>query len=251
MFYRFKYAPSTDNIHQQTGQMTPPMDKFSPRLLNLMVDGAAELGVILSQHQQQQFAVYLAELIKWNKKINLTSIIDAEQIIIKHFLDSLTFLQGFDLQEDSKEVIDIGSGAGFPGMPLKLVQPKLQLTLMDARLKRVVFLTQLCRRFNLEKTSCIQGRAEEVATDPVHHQQYRVVVARALTRLERLIRLSFPYLVLGGKLIASYGRQVNQQLRQAEPILKSHGGALEKVVQLKLPFSNIVRNIVVIKRCST
>jgi 16S rRNA (guanine527-N7)-methyltransferase len=222
----------------------------SPALFNLMVDGAACLGVILSQHQRQQFGVYLTELISWNRKINLTRITDDRQIIIKHFLDSLTYFVGFSPQEE-KRVIDIGSGAGFPGLPLKLAQPDLQLTLMDARLKRVVFLKQLCRKLKQEDVRCLHGRAEELATSTEYHQQYDVAVARALTQLNRLVGLAFPYIAVGGKLVVSYGPQARQQLRGAERVLNGRGGLVETVTRIKLPFSNIMRHIVVIKKCST
>lgn len=229
--------------------MTVSNAPVSPELLNLMVDAAAGLGILLAEYQKQQFGVYLAELIKWNKRINLTGITDAKQVVIKHFLDSLAYLKGFG--SGDVKIIDIGSGAGFPGLPLKIVKPELQLTLLDARFKRVVFLKELCRRLKLKEIQCLHGRAEELATVSRHHQQYDVAVARALTRLERLISLAFPFIVPGGKLLVSYGSQIDRQLESASGVLDSQGGSLEAVTPVKLPFSNLTRNIVTIKKCST
>jgi 16S rRNA (guanine527-N7)-methyltransferase len=214
--------------------------------LDLIVDGAAELGILLSQEQKRQFASYLAELIKWNKKVNLSGISDSRQIIIKHFLDSLTYSYGIH-QEPDINIIDIGTGAGFPGLPLKLAWPQIRLTLLDARLKRVLFLKHLCRRLNLEGVRCLQGRAEEEHSVPEHCMKYKVVVVRAVSSLSQLIPISFPYLVPGGRLIVSYGAQLNTQLEQAKSIIYDQKGVLEAVHQIRLPFSEIIRNIVVIK----
>ncbi len=213
--------------------------------LNLMVDAASDLGILLTNYQKRQFGVYLAELIKWNKRINLTGITDAKQIVIKHFLDSLAYLKGFG--SDDVKVIDIGSGAGFPGLPLKIVKPELQLTLLDARFKRVAFLKELSRRLKLEETKIVHGRAEELAADPRYHQQYNVATARALTQLDNLVSLAFPYIVPGGKLLVSYGAQVNRQIESATKVLKNQGGSLEAVIPVKLPLSNLTRNIVTIR----
>ncbi len=218
--------------------------------INLMVDGAANLGIIVTEYQVRQFERYLAELVKWNSKINLSGITDKRQIVIKHFLDSLLYLKGLELQGD-EQLVDIGSGAGFPGLPLKLVKPKLQVTLLDARLKKIAFLKQLCQRLKLEGVNCIQGRAEGLAGQPQHYQKYNVAVARALTQLDRLIGLAFPYMVPGGRLVVSYGAQVNRQLRLAGEMLDKQAGSLEKVCRVSLPHSNELRNIVVIRKCFT
>ncbi len=222
----------------------------SRSLLHLMVDGAAQLGIIVSECKAQQFGLYLSELLRWNSSINLTGITDGQQIIIKHFLDSLAYLKVLELQGDEK-LIDIGTGAGFPGIPLKLVSPKLQLVLLDARIKRVAFLKHLSRQLKLEGVLCVHGRAEELAHHAQHYQQYNVAVARAVTQLDRLIALALPYIVCGGRLLVSYGAQIDRQLELAAKVLDEHSAALEKVAQVKLPHSNEVRNIIVIRKCFT
>jgi len=216
-------------------------------LTNLMVDGARELGVYLTQPQVQQFWAYLDELIKWNKKFNLTRIIEPSQIIIRHFLDALAYFKGFD-RVGKIRVIDLGTGAGFPGLPLKVAKPELCLTVVDARWKKIAFVSHICRLLHLEDVVCIQGRAEELAQDSLHNGAYEVVVVRALGKLEAVIKTGFPYLKAGGRLIVSKGPRLWEELSAAERELKYAGGVTADTKRVKLPFSNLIRNIVVVRR---
>lgn len=166
----------------------------------ILVNGASELGVALEKDQIEQFSVYLSELKEWNKRINLTTIIEDRHIVTRHFLDSMTPLKHL---KGCQRLLDLGSGAGFPGIPLKIVRSDISVTLLDAKEKKVLFQRHIIRTLGLKKGICsVHGRAEDLALDGKYKEKFDAVISRALTSLEDFINLGSPFLIKGGLFIA-------------------------------------------------
>lgn len=171
--------------------------------LPILARRAAQLGAPLDASQLEAFETYRDRLLDWNRRVNLTAITDPERVETRHFVDSLTALPLLDdlFAGGVARVIDIGSGGGFPGVPLKLAQPRLQLTLLDSVGKKTAFLADLVARLRLDDVQVITGRAEDVGRDPDHRERYDAVVARALAPLPVLLELCLPFARVGGRLV--------------------------------------------------
>jgi 16S rRNA (guanine527-N7)-methyltransferase len=182
-------------------------------LRDLLIKGAQELGVELDGVQVERFFVYLAELQKWNKKINLTSIDGEREIVVRHFLDSLTLLEALN---DGEEVLDMGTGGGFPGLALKIARPALKITLMDKVDKKVVFLRHIIRTLELEGVRVVSGRADDVEIIGEFAASFDVIVSRAFSSLEEFLSLSLPYIRPGGRIIAVKGPRTGEMLDEVE-----------------------------------
>ncbi len=225
--------------------------------MKLLFEGARRLGIELTAEQLAAFQTYYQELIAWNKKFNLTAITDYEEVQIWHFLDSLTCLlaledkgRGAPLLPSfpSVSVIDVGTGAGFPGLPLKIVRPELRLTLLEARGKKVAFLEHLVRRLGLEDVKVVKGRAEKWGRDPAHRERYDLALARALAELPILVEYALPFCRLGGLLIAQKGAGLRTEVEAAGPALDILGGALRRIIPVELPGLAQPRSLVVIEK---
>ncbi len=227
------------------GHSTLPSPQFSTQ--ELLVDGAAALGIILTASQTGKFIEYIDFLSHWNNKINLTRIIDPFEIVVKHFLDSLLYLKGF-APFPGMRLLDLGSGAGFPGVPLKIAEPKLEVTLLDAREKKVLFLRLLLRRLRIKGVSCLHDRAEKLGNIPCRQGGYQVVVTRALAPLEKLITLGLPFLRPGGRLVVSKGPGVEPELDRVYKASASRGMQVAQVIRVPLPFSQLVRTLLVLTK---
>lgn len=190
------------------------------------------------------FEAYLKELQEWNKKFNLTAITDTEDIRLKHFEDSLAIEQTIQLTDQS--VIDIGTGAGFPGIPIKLAHPGIKLTLLEATRKKVDFLKHIVSLLNLNDVEIIWGRAEEVIKD--HREAFDIALSRAVAKLNILSELSLPFVKVGGSFIAYKEEKVEEEVEEAKRSIKTLGGELKEIKKVKLPGSDIVRSLVIIKK---
>lgn len=199
----------------------------------------------LSKTQLNQFKMYMNLLLEWNEKINLTAITDENEIILKHFIDSLTIVKY--LKENDK-VIDIGTGAGFPGIPIKIYYEKLDVTLLDSLNKRVLFLDDVINKLELKNVKTIHSRAEELARDKECRECYNVAVSRAVANLSTLLEYLIPYVKVGGKCICMKGPNISQEIDLAKNALKELGGEIEKVENFKLPNSDIERNLIIIEK---
>jgi 16S rRNA (guanine527-N7)-methyltransferase len=191
-----------------------------------------------------QFEIYLHELLEWNKKFNLTSITDPAEIRIKHFEDSLTLLQAVELSDQS--VIDIGAGAGFPGIPLKLARPGIKLTLVEATRKKTDFLKQLVSVLELKETEVLWGRAEELVKD--RRESYDIAVSRAVAKLNILSKWCLPFVKPGGLFIAYKGDEVEAEVKEAEGVIKKQGGIVKEIKKVQLPGSEIIHSLVLIAK---
>ncbi|MBU4561508.1 16S rRNA (guanine(527)-N(7))-methyltransferase RsmG [bacterium] len=217
------------------------------KLREILIDGAKELGIELSEKQAKQFLTYLEILQDWNKRINLTSLKDPKEIIVTHFLDSLTVSKGID-EIDPIRVIGIGTGAGFPGIPLKILRPQISLSLLDSSRKRIEFLEYLSKSLKLKELEIIWGRAEEYGRKKRYRERYDIILARALARLNILVELGIPFLKIRGLFIAQKGQKLKEELEEARRAIEILGGELKGIISLRLPFSRKSRKLIIIEK---
>jgi 16S rRNA (guanine(527)-N(7))-methyltransferase RsmG len=208
---------------------------------------AASNGIPLEPEQLRQFALYAEMLLEWNKRMNLTAITEPEDIAIKHFLDSLLLLKCVKPPQ-GESVIDVGTGAGFPGLPLKIARPDLRLTLLDSSAKRVCFLQAAAKALGIE-AEAIQGRAEELGQKPGHREGYGLVTARAVAALPVLCEYCLPLARPGGTFAALKGPGIGAEAEAAMPAIAKLGGRLQAIKELELPRQNR-RAIVLVQKIS-
>ncbi|MBI3399120.1 MAG: 16S rRNA (guanine(527)-N(7))-methyltransferase RsmG [Deltaproteobacteria bacterium] len=219
-----------------------PLAMTTEQLKHILKTGAAELGVAIGDKETSLFLIYLAELKEWNKKINLTSITEGRDIIIRHFLDSLILAPFFAGKET---LLDIGSGAGFPGIPLKLVLPDLKIMLMDSVNKKAVFMRHIIRMLGLRDIEAVQGRAEDTAVIKKFGSSFDVVASRAFAELGRFLEIAMPYAKNGGMVLAVKGPKGVEELKRL-PTIKNIESIQAK--EIKLPFSDITTTILSFKK---
>jgi 16S rRNA (guanine527-N7)-methyltransferase len=218
------------------------------KLREILSDGARELGIELSEKQVKQFLTYLEILRDWNRRINLTSLKDPKEIIITHFLDSLTILKAIDIDTKEISAIDIGTGAGFPGIPLKILRPEISLSLLDSSKKRIEFLKYLSKSLKLKGLEIIWGRAEDYGKRKEYREKYDIVLARALARLNVLVELGIPFLKIKGLFIIQKGQKLKEELEEARKAIEILGGELKGIISLRLPFSRKSRKLVIVEK---
>ncbi len=213
----------------------------------LLIDLCGEIGIHLNSHQVQCFSRYYEELLIWNKKFNLTAIEDEQGVIVKHFLDSLLGSQVSGWNSTGR-LLDLGSGAGFPGVPLKIVFPDLQVTLVDSLQKRVRFLEHLIESLNLTGITAIHKRAEELGQDQEERESYDIVVSRAVAKLPVLCEFCLPLVRKGGIFLAYKGPEAHQELENASKAIEILGGERKELVEKHLPFNGGQRLLVVLEK---
>jgi len=215
------------------------------RPLDILRKGAQDLGINLSEEKLNLFSIYLKDLKKWNRVYNLTAIKDNEGIVIKHFLDSLSYLKAIPIKRGLR-IIDVGTGAGFPGIPIKIYHPEIRITLVDSSMKRTAFLNHIIMVLGLKDIRVIQKRFEELQNDL--GPSFDILVARALNNLKNLLRLGIPLLKGGGLMIVSKGPAFEKEIKEANKEMADRGVRLKDIINLTLPMSNLKRNLVVIER---
>ena len=206
---------------------------------------AQEIGYTLQEEQLEQFFTYKELLIEWNQKMNLTAIEQEEDIITKHFIDSLSTASYIP---DTAKVIDIGTGAGFPGIPLKILKKDLSITLLDSLNKRITFLEEVIRNLSLENIQAVHARAEELAHKEEYREQYDIAVSRAVAPMHTLLEYMLPYVKIGGKCICMKGPNLQEESKDLQNCLETLGGKIEKIEEIVLPETEIKRNIMLIKK---
>ena len=212
--------------------------------LTLFEKGLEELGIALSQDQKKQFITYYEYLVEKNKVMNLTAITEYEEVILKHFLDSLSIVKVSNFDQNKlagKSVIDIGTGAGFPGIPLKI-------TLLDSLNKRVNFLNEVIEMLGLKNVTAVHGRAEDYAKQKEHREKYDFCVSRAVANLSTLSEYCIPFVKEGGSFISYKSGKIDEELTQAENAVKILGGKVQDVVKFPLMDTDMDRSFVVIKK---
>lgn len=215
--------------------------------LSLLEQGCKQLKIRLNDIQKKQFIDFYEYLVEKNKVMNLTGITEFEEVLVKHFLDSLACVKAVDMSK-IKSVMDIGTGAGFPGVPLKIAFPHLEACLLDSLKKRVNFLEETFRILNFENIKAIHGRAEEFAKNKEYREQYDLCVSRAVSNLATLSEYCLPYVKCGGYFISYKSGKIQEELEQAEKAIKILGGKIKDTVYFQLPGSEIDRSLVVIEK---
>ena len=204
-----------------------------------------EYNIEINDEQIEKFDLYMKLLLEWNEKINLTAITEKDDIILKHFVDSLTILKYAD---ESDKIIDIGTGAGFPGIPIKIMNEEANITLLDSLNKRINFLNIVINELKLDNIVAIHGRAEELARNKTHREKYDVAVSRAVANLSTLTEYMLPFIKVGGKCICMKGANVKEEIDKAKNAIKKLGGQIEIVDNFYLSENDNERNIVIIKK---
>ncbi len=211
--------------------------------------GALELGIDLAAGMPEAFERYYEALSAWGSRVNLTSLKGQEEVAVKHFLDSLTCLKGADFGEGTT-VVDVGSGAGFPGVPLKLARPGIRLTLVEAMRKRAEFLRHVVAVLGLSDVEVLQERCENVGRRPGQREAYDVAVVRAVADIAVLAELCLPLVAVGGVMLAQKGPEVGPEIERASRALATMGGAVERVISLSLPRGHGERTLVAVRKQS-
>jgi 16S rRNA (guanine527-N7)-methyltransferase len=220
-----------------------------------LIAGAGKLGIKLSSSQVRQFELYYRELIEWNKKTNLTAITDWSSVQVKHFLDSLTLTLVLPEEEATRpdfRIIDIGTGAGFPGLPLKILFPQPRLVLVEPTAKKTAFLHHIIRNLELENVEVLNSRAEEAGRLPPYREQFTLVLSRAVAPLSTLAELTLPFCEIGGRFIAQKKGKIDQEINRAEKAIAVLGGKLDRMKKIELDEFDDARYLVIIaKICPT
>jgi len=201
-----------------------------------LILGAKKLGLPLNPRQVEQFHIYYQELITWNERINLTAITDYEEVQIKHFLDSLTVTLALKqpIGGEGLRLIDVGAGAGLPGIPLKILLPVIKLTLLEATAKKAAFLQHLRHKLGLDDVEIVVGRAEDVAHETQYREKFDIVLSRAVASLPTLVELTLPFCAIGGSFVAQKKGTIDLEISQATRAIDLLGGKLREAKRINL-----------------
>ncbi len=203
------------------------------------------LGVRFSVEQIEQFYKYMNLLIEWNEKMNLTAITEPKEIILKHFIDSITILKYID---DNSKLVDVGTGAGFPGVPLSIMNPTLKITLVDSLNKRLIFLQEVVKELNLKNIEIVHARAEEFGQNKNYREKFDIATSRAVANLATLSEYLVPLVKIGGKIISMKASNAKEEINDAQKAIEVLGGKIEKIEEFDLPKSDIGRTIIIIDK---
>jgi len=220
------------------------MNESAKRILS---EGAAKLGIILDDARLAQFDAFTSLLLEWNGRFNLTRITEPAEIAVKHYLDSLSLLAVVEIPSGAS-VIDIGTGAGFPAIPLKIARPDLRITLLDSVRKKITFLEAAVASLDFEDVELIHGRAEDVGKDKTYRERHDLAVSRAVSRLSVLSELCIPFCKIGGRFAAYKGVDVDDELRESAEAIRILGGDPPAAHKFTLPQSDLKRTLVVVRK---
>lgn len=213
--------------------------------LSQMEDKLLELKIRFSVEQLEQFFVYMNLLIEWNEKMNLTAITEPEEIVLKHFIDSVTILNKLD---NYAKIVDVGTGAGFPGIPLSIMNPTLKITLVDSLNKRLIFLQEVVNKLNLKNIEIVHARAEEFGQNKKYRESFDFATSRAVANLSTLSEYLIPLVKVKGKVISMKAAEAQDEINDAKKAIEILGGKIEKIDEFNLPQSDIGRTVITIKK---
>lgn len=212
-----------------------------------MKDSIEKLGLTFDREKYEKFMVYKDLLKEWNKNINLTAIIDEEEIITKHFIDSIKAME-FQPLKNAKSIIDVGTGAGFPGIPLKIVSSDIELTLLDSLNKRINFLKEVGKVLELKNVEYIHSRAEDGGNDVNLRENFDIAVSRAVANLTLLSELCLPYVKVGGYFIALKGPSVDEEIESAAYAINLFGGKFIEKIEILVEGTDLKHNLIIIEK---
>ena len=213
--------------------------EFKERMLDL----SKKIDIDLSNEEIEQFYSYMNLLLEWNEKINLTSITEKNDIILKHFIDSMTILKYI---EGNSKVIDVGTGAGFPGIPIGILKQKTEITLLDSLNKRIIFLNEVIKKSNLKNIITVHNRVEDFGRK--NKEKYDISISRAVAGLPILVEYLIPLVRVGGKCICMKGADIDEEIEDGKFAIKELGGKISEIEEFKLPNSDYKRTIIIIEK---
>ena len=209
--------------------------------------GLERLNLSATDRQIQQFLVYYELLVEWNQKMNLTAITEFQDVIVKHFLDSLSIVKVLDLHQIGR-MIDVGTGAGFPGIPIKIMFPELSCTLLDSLNKRITFLNAVCNELGLNEIEAVHGRAEEFARNKAFREEYDLCLSRAVANLSTLSEYCLPFVRVGGSFISYKSGKIQEEFEAAQNAIRMLGGTADTPLSFRLDETDQSRSFVVIRK---
>ena len=216
-------------------------------MYNLLVEKMNGIHVKLNDRQLQQFHRFYEMLVEWNKVMNLTGITEYDEIVEKHFVDSLSIVNVFELERINR-VLDVGTGAGFPGIPIKIVFPHLEVVLLDSLNKRIKFLDAVIDELEIKKISTIHGRAEDFARKEEYREKFDLCVSRAVANLSTLSEYCLPYVKRDGFFISYKSGNIEEEIEESKKAIQFLGGNIENVIKFQLPGTDISRSLVKVKK---
>jgi len=202
----------------------------------------------LIEEMQQQFEDYMKLLLEWNEKINLTAITEEDEIILKHFVDSLTISKYI---KEGNSIVDVGTGAGFPGIPLKIARKDLKITLVDSLNKRILFLNEVIEKLGLGDIETLHFRAEEFGQNKKYRESFDIATSRAVANLSTLVEYLLPLVKVGGICVCMKGSEIKEELENSKKAIEILGGEVDQVEEFYLPGTDIKRSIVIVKKISS
>ena len=217
------------------------------KFFDLMKRAANEAGLELTELQYEQFIKYMRLLQEWNEKINLTAITDDEEVIKKHFIDCIKAFKS-DAIKNAKTIIDVGTGAGFPGLPIAIMNPNVKVTLLDSLNKRINYLNTVVRELGLKNVTTIHSRAEDGARKPELREKFDVATSRAVANMAVLSEYCMPYVKKDGYFVALKGPSVDEELKNATNAIKTLGGELKEIIEVSIEEKDLKHNIVEVKK---
>lgn len=212
---------------------------------NKIKDIAKNINLELNDEKVKNFYNYMELLLQWNEKVNLTAITEPNDIILKHFIDSLTIERYID---KNVNIIDIGTGAGFPGIPISIARTDINITLMDSLNKRIKFLDEVIKENKLNNAKTIHARAEELARDKDYREKFDIATSRAVASLNVLLEYMLPFVKVGGYCICMKGSNIEDEILNSKRALNALNGVIEKIEEFELPNSDMSRNIIIVKK---